>query len=102
MLKPGPRTIAVMLAAALALGSAAAPASARLFNRNSQGSITFPPQPSSRSTVSTPPINSGSFDWGELAIGSSATALALLALGGTLARRRPRQRSNPSRSTSKA
>jgi hypothetical protein len=102
MLKPGPRTIAVMLAAALALSSAAAPASARFFDRNNQGSITFPPQPTSQPTVSTPPSHSGGSDWGELAIGSSATALALLAIGGTLASRRPRKRSTASRSARNA
>jgi hypothetical protein len=93
--------IALALALALALTSIAAPASARVFNRNAQGSIVFPQPAPSAPLVGAPHASGAGLDWGYVAIGSGAAALGLLGIAGTLAISR-RLRSAPARSTTKA
>lgn len=103
MRSPVARTTAsiIALTLALALTSIAAPASARVFNRNAQGSIVFPQAAPSAPVAGAPRAGGGSLDWGYVAIGSGTAALALLGIGGTLAISR-RLRSAPVRSTTKA
>jgi hypothetical protein len=94
---------------ALALGTSAAPASARFFDLNANGSYVPAPTASTQvptqatkpsPSVSTQPTivhvtarNSG-FDWGDAGIGAAGgIALSMVGLGGALAvsQRRPRR-----------
>ncbi len=93
------RRILGVVAVALALGTTAGPASARTFDFNSNGSLVQQPAPNSSHT-STPAMGGSSFEWGYIAIGSSAAGLVLIAVGGTLTTTRRRQRrQNNRRST---
>ena len=95
------KTTACIIALALAVSSAAAPASARVFNKDAHGSLVFPQQtsstPSARSnlghqalpgpapTIVRVSVPTG-FDWSDAGIGAAGGfALAMLGLGATLA-----------------
>jgi hypothetical protein len=118
MLPHRPRRTARIIALALAVSSAAAPASARVFNQNAQGSLVFPQQTSSAPSVRPNPgqqtlpgpaptivrvtVPTG-FDWGDAGIGAAGGfALAMVGLGGTLAlsQRRARHPNGPPAPTS--
>jgi hypothetical protein len=74
------RQIAAIVAVALALAATAGPASARTFNFNSNGSLVQ--QPALSTSVAAPPASATSgIDWGSVAIGSTALAFALIAVG---------------------
>ena len=93
------RTVRI-IALALAVSSAAAPASARVFNQNAHGSLVFPQQTPSAPSVPSPgqptlpapaptivrvTVPTG-FDWGDAGIGAAGGfALAMLGLGAALA-----------------
>lgn len=104
MLPHHPRTTVRIVALALALSSAAAPASARVFNQNAQGSLIFPQQTASASSAPIARPNPGQqtspgpaptivrvtvpsgFDWGDAGIGAAGGfALSMLGLGAALA-----------------
>jgi hypothetical protein len=78
-----------------ALGTIAGPASARTFDFNSNGSLVQ--QPAQSVTPETAPASGGSsIEWGYIAIGSSAVALALIGAGvATTSRRRSHDRPQP-------
>jgi hypothetical protein len=78
---PFRRIVGVVVAVSLAMGAIAGPASARTFYFNSNGSLVE--QSNSAGTV--PASGGSSIDWGYVAIGSSALALALIAVGAGLA-----------------
>ncbi|MDQ6729273.1 MAG: hypothetical protein M3022_02940 [Actinomycetota bacterium] len=88
------RRTAGIVSLALALG-VAAPAAARPFNLNQQGSIVSagPAQTySSNVPAATSHTTSGGIsDWGYVAIGSGAASLALIGVGGTRVAGRRRQ-----------
>jgi len=75
------RIVGVVVAVALTLGAIAGPASARTFYFNANGSLVE--QSNSAGTV--PASGGSSIEWGYIAIGSSAAALALIAVGAGLA-----------------
>jgi hypothetical protein len=80
-----------ILAVALALGAIAGPASARTFYFNSHGSFVQLSGPSAAAAAHSASGASG-IDWGYIAIGSSAAALALIAVGAVaIGHRRPRR-----------
>ena len=104
MLTHRPTRTVRIIALVLALSSAAAPASARVFNQSPQGSLVFTQQTSSASRAplvrpnpdqQTPPqpaptivrvtVPTG-FDWGDAGIGAAGGfALSMLGLGAALA-----------------
>lgn len=90
------RRAAAIIAAALALGASATPASARTFAFNSNGSLV------QQSVSSTPAVHSSTprgsdFETVDVAIGGGAAGLALLGIGGTVAVRRRRERQRTTR-----
>ena len=101
MLPHHPRTAVRIIALALAVSSAAAPASARVFNQNPHGSLVFPqqtssapsarPNPSQQTPLAPAPtivrvtVPTG-FDWSDAGIGAAGGfAVAMLGLAATLA-----------------
>ncbi len=100
MLPDRRKRTARIVALALALSAAAAPASARVFNQNAHGSIVFPQQrssapsalpnpgqtlPGSAPTIVRVTVPTG-FDWSDAGIGAAGGfALAMLGLGAALA-----------------
>ncbi|HLL91923.1 MAG TPA: hypothetical protein VK252_03210 [Solirubrobacteraceae bacterium] len=79
------RRIVGVVAVTLAIGATiAGPASARTFYFNSHGSLVQQPAPSTPAAAH-PASGGSSIDWGYIAIGSSASALALIAVGAGLA-----------------
>lgn len=97
------RRAAGIVSLALALG-VAAPAGARPFDLNQQGS--YVPAASAQARASSVPettshtTSSGISDWGYVAIGSGAASLALIGFGGTrVAGRRRQQQVTAQRST---
>lgn len=93
------RRIARVLAVALTLATTAGSASGRTFEFNAQGSLVQQPAPGI-SRAGTAATGGSSIEWGYIAIGSSAAALALIGVGGVVAsgRRRP-QRDKQRRAT---
>jgi hypothetical protein len=92
------RRIVGIVAVALALGAIAGPASARTFDVNSNGSLTYGPAPSTPSAAA--PASAGSsIDWSYIAIGSSVAALALIGVGAVAAGRRRSRTDRPQRAT---
>ena len=93
------RRILAVVAVALALSTTAGPASARTFDFNSNGSLVQ--QPAQSISPATAPVSGGnSTEWGYVAIGSSAAALVLIGVGGTLTiGRRRAQQDKPQRAT---
>jgi hypothetical protein len=85
------RRIVGVVAVTLAMGAIAGPASARTFDFNSHGSLVE--QPAARITpAARPAASDGGIEWGYIAIGASAAALALIALGAVAnAQRRSRR-----------
>ena len=81
---PFRRIVGVVVAVALAMGAIAGPASARTFYFNSNGSLVQQAGPSTLAAAH-PASDGSSIDWGYVAIGSSAAALALIAVGAGLA-----------------
>ena len=79
------RRIVGIVAVALALGAIAGPASARTFDFNPNGSLVQQPAPSTSSPGTNRSSAGNSIEWGYIAIGSSAAALALIAAGAGLA-----------------
>jgi hypothetical protein len=85
------RRLLGIVAVVLALGAIAGPASARTFYFNSHGSLVQQPVLST-SAAAHPASGTSSIDWGYVAIGSSAAALALIAVGAVaIGHRRPRR-----------
>ncbi len=101
------RRTAGIISAALALGIAA-PAGARPFDLNEQGS--YVPAESAQTqaqgvaatTSHTSHTSSGISDWGYVAIGSGAASLALIGVGGTRVAGRRRQRPSATRGSTTA
>ena len=102
MLAPSRSRTATVIALAMAFGPTIAPAAARVFNQNAQGSIVFPPQPASAPLIRSQPATDNSLDWGYIAIGSGTAAVVLLGVAGTLASGRHRRPPATRRSTSDA
>ena len=74
---PFRRIVGVVLAVTLALAAIAGPASARTFGFNSNGSLV-----QQSNSAGTAAASSGSsIEWGYIAVGSSAAALALIGVG---------------------
>jgi hypothetical protein len=92
------RRIVGVVAVVLALGAIAGPASARNFYFNSNGSLVLQPVPST-SAAAHPASGGSSIDWGYVAIGSSAAALALIAVGVAATGRRRARKDTPQRAT---
>jgi hypothetical protein len=86
------------VAAALALGTIAGPASARTFDFNSIGSLVQQPAPRT-SPVGEPASSSSGVDWGYIAIGTSAAALALIGVGMVASGRRSSRQDTQQRFT---
>ena len=84
------RRIVGVVAVALALGTIAGPASARTFDFNSNGSLVQQPPPST-SPAANPASGGSGIEWGYVAIGSSAAALALIGVGAVATGRRRSQ-----------
>jgi hypothetical protein len=87
------------LVVALALATAAAPASARTFELNTNGSYVTTPPPSthadSPATIVVATAHDGGFDWGDAGIGAAGgLGLTIVAVGGalTVSQRRTRRR----------
>jgi hypothetical protein len=92
------RRIVGVVAVVLALGAIAGPASARNFYFNSNGTLVLQPAPSTPAAAH-PASGGSSIDWGYVAIGSSAVALALIAVGGAATGRRSSRKDTPKRAT---
>jgi hypothetical protein len=92
------RRIVGIVTVALALGAIAGPASARTFDVNSDGSLVYGPVPSTPAAAA-PASGGSSIDWGYVAIGSSAVALALIGVGASAAGRRRSHADRPQRAT---
>jgi hypothetical protein len=91
------RRIVGLVAVALALGAIAGPASARTFGFNSHGSLVQQTAPSSSSA--TDAASGGGIEWGYIAIGSSAIALALIGAGVAATGHRRSRKDSPQRAT---
>ncbi len=89
------RRIVAIVAVTLALGAIAGPASARTFDFNSNGSLVQ----QSNSAGTAPASGGSSIEWGYIAIGSSAAALALIAVGAVTTGRRRSREDRPQRAT---
>jgi hypothetical protein len=89
--------IVAVVAVALALATAAGPASARTFDlldSNSTGSLVQQPAPSA-SPRANPATSGTGIQWGYIAIGASAAALVLIGVGvAATGRRRSREDSS--------
>jgi MYXO-CTERM domain-containing protein len=91
-----------VLGVVLALATAAGPASARTFDLNSQCSLVHYPTPPGTTTTATASARTTTasghdgIEWGYIAIGSSAAALALIGVGAAATGRR-RSREDRSR-----
>ena len=77
------------LVVALALATAAAPASARTFELNTNGSYVTTPPPTahadSPATIVVATAHDGGFDWGDAGIGAAGGfALSMIGIGGAL------------------
>ena len=92
------RRIIGAIAVALALGAIAGPASARTFDFNSNGSLVQQPPPST-SPEGNPASGGGGIEWGYIAIGGSAAALALIGVGAITTGRRRSHQDEPRRAT---
>ncbi len=92
------RRIVGVVAVVLALGAIAGPASARNFYFNSNGALVQQPAPNTPAAAQ-PPSGGSSIDWGYVAIGSSAAALALIAVGAAATGRRRSREDRPQRAT---
>jgi MYXO-CTERM domain-containing protein len=92
------RRIVVVVAVALALGTIAGPVSARTFDFNSNGSLVQQPAPSA-SPGANPASSGTGIEWGYIAIGASAAALALIGVGAITTSRRRSHQDKPRRAT---
>lgn len=100
------RRILGVVAVAIALATTAGPASARTFDFNSNGSLvlnsngSLVQQPTPSASAAADPASGGSgIEWGYVAIGSSAFALALIGAGVAATSRRRSRQDRPQRAT---
>jgi amino acid transporter len=92
------RRILGIVAVALALGAIAGPASARTFNFNSNGSLVQQSAPGTAPEGNSASGGSG-VDWGYVAVGTAAAALALIGVGAVVTGRRRSREDRPQRAT---
>ena len=92
------RRIVAVVVVALALGTIAGPASARTFDFNSHGSLVQQAAPSA-SPAANPGSGGTGIEWGYIAIGASAAALALIGVGAVTTSRRRAHQDKPRRAT---
>jgi hypothetical protein len=92
------RRIVVAVVVALALGTIVGPASARTFDFNSRGSMVQQLAPSA-SPAANPGSSGAGIEWGYIAIGASAVALALIGVGVVTTSRRRSHQNEPHRAT---